>query len=637
VIGEYLRLAFATWLVLLPGRLVARSLGQRGSSPSLAWSFAALFLAWAVVFTIHGSIWLAAGILAGIGIVALVAGKPGTKQAIQVEASTGAGWNVWAERARKPVFGRGSVFAGGVVLGLLLWQVEGAVTGDALFHEARVRKLDDLGHLHLRSVDELAHGGLHPGYAFPLWHAFLALVSKLSGLDPSVVVHREASLLVPIALVVAWEAGVAVFGSSGGGFSVVFASLALYCFAAGHGGSYVSLALPATSSRQLFVPAAFALFFTFAESGRRADLVALGAGFGALALIHPTYALFALLPLGAYAVVRAPEWRRSAAALAAAIVPAGLTVVWLKPIVDETLSHNPKESTQLTTLRHYGNELVVTSVHHFRLAAGVPGRTGAVAVAALALVPFAGFAARRRWGAFVLGGAVLVLALMLVPELFVRFSNAVSLSQSRRAAGFVPFAFAFAGGFALLARTAFVVPFAVVAGVVLQDEWPGDFAYGLRRGGPDAVTWFALLAGAAALVAGLVFARERPRERYGLGALAAAFFVLPVAVHGFGRWSPLNPVDRDTPSAALLQAMKQVPPGAVVIASPTVSYELLARFPIYTVAAPVTHVANTRANDPDARVKQVERWLATGNPAIPRRYGATWAVSRDGRLTHLRS
>ena len=35
---------------------------------------------------------------------------------------------------------------------------------DALFHEARVRKLVELQHLHLRSVDELAHGGLHPGY-----------------------------------------------------------------------------------------------------------------------------------------------------------------------------------------------------------------------------------------------------------------------------------------------------------------------------------------------------------------------------------------------------------------------------------------------------------------------------------------
>jgi hypothetical protein len=637
MIGEYLRLAFATWLVLLPGRLVARTLGQKGTAPALAWSFAALFLAWAVVFTVHGSIWLAAGILAGIGVVALAVGKPKPEPTLQVEIPTGTGWNAWVTRARKPVWGHGTAFAGGVVLGLLLWQVEGAVTGDALFHEARVRKLDDFGHLHLRSVDELAKGGLHPGYAFPLWHAFLALVSKLSGLDPSVVVHRESSLLVPIAVVVAWEAGVAVFGSSGGGFSVVFASLAIYCFAAGHGGSYVSLALPATSSRQLFVPAAFALFFAFAETGRRADLAALAAAFGALTLIHPTYALFALLPLGAYAVLRAPEWRRSAAALAAAIVPAALTVLWLKPIVDETISHNPSESTQLTTLGHYGNELVVKSVHHFRLAAEVPGRTGAVAVAALALVPFAGFAARRRWGAFVLGGGVLVLALMLVPELFVRFSNAVSLSQSRRAAGFVPFAFAFAGGFALLARTAFVVPLAAIAGFVLQDEWPGDFAYGLRHGGPAAVTWFALLAGAAALAAGLVFARDRPKERYGLGALAAAFFVLPVAIHSFARWSPLNPVDKDAPAPALLQAMKRVPAGSIVIASPTLSYELLARFPIYTVAAPVTHVANTKANVPSLRVRQVQHWLATGDPAIPRRYGATWAVSRDGRLTHLRS
>ena len=65
------------------------------------------------------------------------------------------------------------------MFGLVLWHVEGAVTGDALFHEARVRKLVELGHLHLRSVDELVHGGLHPGYAFPLWHGFLALVTKV--------------------------------------------------------------------------------------------------------------------------------------------------------------------------------------------------------------------------------------------------------------------------------------------------------------------------------------------------------------------------------------------------------------------------------------------------------------------------
>ena len=66
---------------------------------------------------------------------------------------------------------------------------------------ARVRKLVDLTSLHLRTVDEFKDGGLHPGYAFPLWHGFLALVTKVSGLDPSIVLRREASVLVPLACV----------------------------------------------------------------------------------------------------------------------------------------------------------------------------------------------------------------------------------------------------------------------------------------------------------------------------------------------------------------------------------------------------------------------------------------------------
>ena len=103
----------------------------------------------------------------------------------------------------------------GVILGGLLWHVAGAVTGDGLFHEARVRKLVDLGNLHLRTVDEFKDGGLHAGYAFPLLHGFDAVVAKLSGLDPSVVLSHESSLLMPLACLVAWEAGVAVFGSAG--------------------------------------------------------------------------------------------------------------------------------------------------------------------------------------------------------------------------------------------------------------------------------------------------------------------------------------------------------------------------------------------------------------------------------------
>jgi len=266
----------------------------------------------------------------------------------------------------------------------------------------------------------------------------------------------------------------------------------------------------------------------------------------------------------------------------------------------------------------------------------VPGRTGAVAVAALALVPLAGLAAKRRWGAFVLGGAVAVLALMLIPELFTPFSNAVSLSQSRRAAGFLPFAFAFAGGLALLARSIWVLPFALAAGILLERQWPGDFAYGLREGGPGAVTWFALVGGAVALVVGVVAARNRPKERYGLGSLAALLFVLPVAVHGFRQWTPLNPTDAHALSPRLLAAVQRLPKGAVVIADPETSYRVAAAAPVYLVAAPVPHVANTKANDPATRVADVQRWLATGDPAIPRRYGAGWAVVK-GRLVRLRT
>ena len=229
-------------------------------------------------------------------------------------------------------------------------------------------------------------------------------------------------------------------------------------------------------------------------------------------------------------------------------------MLWLRPLVNETLAVNPTDRLQAATLAHYGGELVVKSVHHFRLAAEVPGRTGAVAVAALALVPLAGFAAKRRWGAFVLGGTVAVLALMLVPDLFVRFSNAVSLSQSRRAAGFVPFAFAFAGGLALVARSIWVLPFAFLAG----DRARAPVARRLRlrpaRGRARARSRGSRSsAGAVALVLGVVLARQRPKERWTLGALAACCSCSRSPCTGSARWTPLNKTDPNALSPALVQ------------------------------------------------------------------------------------
>jgi hypothetical protein len=615
-VTDYLRLAFATAVVLLPGWLVARAFGQRSASAAVAFGLAAIFAAWAVVFTVHGSISLALGVLAAIGVAALVAGF-----------------------RRRPVWGRlrgrAGVFAGGVVLGALLWHVSGIVTGDGLFHLARVRKLVDLGNLHLRTVDEFKDGGLHPGYAFPLWHGLDALVAKVSGLDPGIVIQHEASLLAPIACVVVWEAGVAVFDSAAAGFAVLAGQLGIYCFAAGHGGSWTLFALPATGAKQLLVPVAIALFFGYVESRAWVLAVALAAAFGELTLVHATYALFALIPLAAYGVVRIGEWRRSALALAAACLPTLAGLLWLRPLADESLGHNPTPAALAAGLQKYALELQVWSDHRFRIAPELVSRTGAVAVAALVLVPLAGFAARRRWSAYVLGGTVALLAILLIPTLFVHFSRLVSLSQSRRAAGFIPYPFAFAGGLALLARSWLLAPVALAAGIVLEREWPGDFGYGLAGSGPRVVTWIALIGGAAALVIGAVFFRRRTvRERHAVAAVAAALFVLPVAVHGFRHWTPQVTSDPQALSPALLRELRRVPPRAVIIGSTQISYRLLAAAPVYVVCAPPVHVANTIANDPYGRKKACEAWLAGRAPGVARKYGATWAV-RKGRLYRL--
>jgi hypothetical protein len=258
-------------------------------------------------------------------------------------------------------------------------------------------------------------------------------------------------------------------------------------------------------------------------------------------------------------------------------------------------------------------------------------------MAALVLVPLAALAFRRRWSAYVLGGSAALLAILLVPTLFVHFTDLVSLSQSRRAAGFLPFTFAFAGGLALLARSWLVLPAALVAGILLERRWPGDFGYGTAGDAPDLVTWFAFAGAVAGLVVGAIFFRRRwIPERHTVAAVAAVLFVLPIAVHAGRHWTPLSPRDPNALSPALLRELKRVPPRAVIIATPQISYHLLAAAPVYVVAAPPVHVANTKANMPYQRVKAVEAWLAHRAPGVARRYGATWAV-RKGHLYRLRS
>ena len=622
--GLWLRLAAATLVLLLPGRLVARALGLRGASPAVVWSCALVAGSLALTFAVHASLGLTLALVLGAGAVALPFQRP--VAACDLPARAG-------------------VALAGMGLGAALWSIEGVVHGDAIFHLGRVRKLDEFGSLSLRAVDEFRDGGLHPGYAFPLWHGFLALVARLAGVDPSAVVLHESSILVPLALLLAFELGRTVFRSAWLGIATVLAQVALIALGPGGGGSYTSLELPGTIARQLLVPAAITLFFGFVRAPGWTAGVTLAAVGMDLAFVHPTYALFVALPLAGFALARVlvarVDARRSAGGLVALGVPIALVFAWLAPLVSETASHNPDAQEKARAVKQYATDLVVHSASSYHLAPGFVARAGTVAVAGLVLVPLAGLAGRRRWSALVLGGTVLVLALELWPLVFPAFSDVVSLSQSRRAAGFIPFVLALVGGAAVLTRLTrlFVLPIALAAGILLQLEYPGDFGTKLRHGGPPAAAWIALWGGIAGLVtaAALVAARrgvglERPGP---VAALATFLFVLPVAVHGFANWDTRVAGDPYALSPGLVQFLRhEVPERSVVYADLETSYRISGYAPVYVANGPPAHVADTEANRPAARRADLLQFLRSGNLVIPRHYHAGWLVLRKRERVH---
>src|SRR5207237_8471076 len=103
---------------------------------------------------------------------------------------------------------------------------------------------------------------------------------------------------------------------------------------------------------------------------------------------------------------------------AAALVPTGAVVLSLLPLARSTVSHAPTRQVRCGFehgIARYPGQFDFWSCDRFRLAPEVIARGGAVAVAALVLVPLCALAWRRRFAAFVAVGVSLVLPLLLIP------------------------------------------------------------------------------------------------------------------------------------------------------------------------------------------------------------------------------
>ena len=257
-------------------------------------------------------------------------------------------------------------------------------------------------------------------------------------------------MLAPLAVVVAYEAGYALFRRVGPALAVVCAQVAVTALA-----PRTAAPTPRSGCRRRrrgsssCPPRSRSRSPT--SSGRRAACSPRPRPAGlVLAVIHPTYAIFLWLPFTGFLVVRslvrADEARRIATALAALVVPAAAFLVWLLPVVRDTASHGPARAScsgpsGSTRASSTSSRTRATALRPRSSDARARWRSPRSSSCRSPGSPCGG--AGRRTS---LGGFLAVAAVMLVPRLFVPFSDLVSISQSRRAAGFWPLAFAFAGG-----------------------------------------------------------------------------------------------------------------------------------------------------------------------------------------------
>ena len=448
----------------LPGRMIARALGQRSVAAELAWALAAL----------------GGGARRRVPrplVVRARAVAPARRQAGRAARSASPTPSSTGRAASR------SSRCRGVVLGALLWHIAPtALTGDSPFHLARVRKLVELGSLSPWRLDELV--GRRSASRLRL--SAVACVSRRG--DEAR--RRRSRARRPARERAARAArGRHRVRSRHGALRLARRSASppprrrsrSSAFAAGHGGTYPLLARPAPPRGSCSCrPCSRSSSRT--RAGRRgASCSPPASPRAALALVHPTYAAFLCIPLAGWLVARAlaeprtrladrrrarrrrrPDGRRRARAAAArarhrlarAVVGGAAALARPLPRPARRARHElpPRAGSLRAERRRRRRRAHPRAARRARVAAAL------VAVRA------------RRLARGARGDARAVS--------FEHLSDAVSLSQSRRAAGFLPFAFAFAGGVAVLSFLLgiFVLPLALAGGRRL----PGALAGRLR-------------------------------------------------------------------------------------------------------------------------------------------------------------
>jgi hypothetical protein len=408
--------ALAVWcacalLLLLPGWLAVRALelegelGRAGCAPVAAALGLVLWgppLALAYLFALPLGLVLAGVVAEALALAAATRRPVALPRAGRREAAAGA--------------------AGTVAFAYLGWRLSLPVVGDGLFHVGLIRKLETTPGISFASLSPFLHGPANAGYAFPIMHAAIAGMARISGTDPVTAFRDVLPICAALAIVAAYALGHALTGRRGIG--VLTAVLVAWDLCSLLNGLVIQINQPAPFSVWVLTPAVLILFLLEIRRVRRAA-PATAAAMLSIALVHPTYAIPALVLA---AGLLAGAWlagergvRTPALTLAASTVLIGAVSVWIWAVAIRGGQRHAVLSHADEFLLHGKRALVMYPW------APVFGR--GYVLAAIVLLPLV---ARYRRLLPLAAASVALLLMLLVPGVNTLLITAVGMGQFHR-------------------------------------------------------------------------------------------------------------------------------------------------------------------------------------------------------------
>jgi hypothetical protein len=582
----------------------------------------------------------------------------------------------------------------GIVITVLLAELfRTRMAFDSVFHLGMIRRLE-LVHPTFSTVDRILGSGVNPSYAMPSWQMAIAAVAGVTGLDPATVLEAMAAFCVFIAACAAAGLGRMISGRWAGEIAGVAAYAWLRVFfprreLEGDGVAYA--ALPGNICLDTLLPLILAAVLVVAMVGagsptRRRGGIVLGIVATALfVVLHANYLAYlvligggALLWMLAARRLRGEHGTRMLRATLIVVVPAVIAIIGMLPV--------------LTKLEQFGSPLAVRIDYH-TIGHGAwriirPGHLydwfAAPGLLAMVTLPFAVRKLRGVAQAIVGGGALVMLAVSLVPPLF----HLLDATGSRTIGIRIPRPFGVLLGASLAAaipagiewlRAAranargravswalLVVPFLALIIVSALYRYPRAHEDPPQYGW----NWPTIVAVAGLIAVLILVVRERRRPLAadaspfgqadavqppgggrtmmaltGLTVLALAICMLPSGFYSLrrGAWQSRELVasyraDDLACFSGVQNELRKVHPGATLLADPVTGYTAQALAPVHILADYKLWNGKTSGSDASERIEELRKLFDAKRPStaarqldrLARRYHARYLLVSAG-------